>query len=164
MADTFASFGRKLQRFERELGADALGHAIGKMAKEEATKAASADLGGDPKFSGWAPTLDTRYDILGPGRVLLKPTPRSAGPWTVAEVGRNQGNASGFSGPGLNRRTGITSRTQRGNLRKQRSWATRRWNGRTAGKGTATDAHRAMESKVGRVVDGHVGRAIRRSF
>ena len=165
MAETFASFSVKLQRFQKELTDDALMHAIGKMAKGEARKAASADLGGDPKFSGWAPELKTAYDIVGDGVLSFRPGgKRAAGPWTVAERGRNQGNASGFSGPGINRNTGLTSFTKSGNVRKTRAFAGKRWNGRTAGKGTATDALNAIDPKVPKLVDQHVGRAIRRTF
>jgi hypothetical protein len=164
MADTFASVGRKVETFRKEMTSDALGHALGKMAKDEATKAASADLGGDPKFSGWNPTLDTRYDILEPGKVLLKPTPRSAGPWTVAQQGRNQGNASGFAGPSINRKTGATSFTKSGAVRRSRGARARRWNGRTQGKGTADDARAAIEKKAPGVVETQIGRAIRKTF
>ena len=164
MADTFASFNRRVERLQKELTDDALMHDVGKMAKAEATKAASADLGGDPKFSGWAPILATRYDIIGPGRLLFKPTPKSAGPWTVAESGRNQGNASGFAGPSINRSTGLTSRTQSGAVRRSRGARARKWNGRTQGKNTATDALAAIEPKVPKLVQGHLGRAIRKTF
>ena len=164
MADSFKSFAVRVAKFQDELTADAQSHALGKMAKKEATKAASADLGGDPKFSGWAPKLDTRYDIVGPGRISFKPTRRSAGPWTTATVGRNQGNASGFSGPGINVKTGLTSFTKAGNVRKVRARKSKRWNGRTEGKGTADKALKAIDSKVERVVDQQVGRAIRKVF
>ena len=154
MADTFASFNVKLSKFQRELGDDATMHAIGKMAKDEARKAASADLGGDPKFSGWAPELTTRYDIVGRGRLLLKPgSKRAAGPWTVAEQGRNQ-----MIGP----RIRSSSLTPTGRRRSARS--IRRWNGRTEGKQTASDAVAAIEKRVPKIVDQRVGRAIRRTF
>ena len=146
MADTFASFNAKVVKFQRELGDDALGHALGKMAKDEAKKAASADLGGDDKFSGWAKApLVTRYDIVGPGRVSFHPTPRSAGPWTVAQSGRNQA-----AGPA------IGSKGKRGSRR--------RWNGRTEGKGTADDALNAIEPKVPKLAQQQVARAIRKVF
>ena len=164
MADTFASFNSKVGRFQKELTDEATSHTIGKMAKDEAMKAASADLGGDPKFSGWAPTLDTRYDIVRPGVISFHPTRRSAGPWTVAESGRNQGNASGFAGPGVNRKTGLTSRTKSGGVRKQRSRGASRWNGRTAGKGTASDALVMIEKKVPKIVETAIGRAIAKTF
>lgn len=165
MADTFASFNVKLSKFQKSLTDDALMHDIGKMAKREANKAASADLGGDPKFSGWKPELKTAYDIVRPGVLSFRPAGRAAaGPWTVAERGRNQGNASGFSGPGINRRTGATSRTKSGGVRKTRAFGAKRWNGVTAGKGTASDAVAAIEAKVPKLVDQRVGRAIRKTF
>lgn len=164
MADTFASFAAKLGKLQKELTDDALMHDIGKMAKREAERAASADLGGDPKFSGWSPTLDTRYDIVGPGRLSFHPSKRSAGPWTVAESGRNQGNASGFAGPSINRNTGLTSLTKSGAVRRTRGARARKWNGRTQGKQTASDALAAIEPKVPKLVDSHVGRAIRKTF
>ena len=154
MADTFASMARRVDQFKKELTDEALGHALGKMAKEEATSAASTDLGGDPRFSGWKPTLDTRYDIVGRGKVLLKPTRRSAGPWTVAQSGRNAGDAGigPLQGPTLTK-TGRVSRARR-----------KRWNGQTQGKGTADDARAAIEKKAPGVVNVQVGRAIRKAF
>lgn len=145
MADTFASFGRRLDNFSKAMTDDALSHSLGKMAKEEATKAASTDLGGDPKFSGWAPTLDTRYDIIGPGRISFHPSRRSAGPWTVAQFGRNAG-----AGPA------IGSKGRRGTRR--------RWNGRTSGKGTADDALNGIDKKAPIVVEKQIGLAIRKFF
>jgi hypothetical protein len=146
MADTFASFAHKVDKFQHELGDDSLGHALGKMAKDEAKKAASGDLGGDDKFSGWAKApLVTRYDIVGPGRVSFHPTPRSAGPWTVAELGRNTAAGPAIGGKG-----------KRGSRR--------RWNGRTQGKGTATDALNAIEPKVPKLAEQQVARAIRKVF
>ena len=164
MADTFASFAAKLVRFEKELGDEAQLHAIGKMAKAEAKSAASADLGGDAKFSGWEPTLDTAYDIVGPGKLLFKPTRRGAGPWTVAEQGRNNANASGFQGPGINVKTGVTSFTNAGSVRKVRSRKGKRWNGTTQGKGTASDALTRIDRKVPIIVNQNIGRAIRKIF
>ena len=152
MADTFGSFNVKLGRLQKELTDDALMHDIGKMAKAEAMKAASADLGGDPKFSGWAPTLDTRYDIVGPGKLSFHPSKRAAGPWTVAEFGRNQAAGPRMVGPRLTR-TGKVSKARR-----------KRYNGQTKGKDTATDALRAIEPKVPKLVDSHIGRAIRKVF
>jgi hypothetical protein len=168
MAETFASFAVKVDQFQKELSDDAQSHAIGKMAKAAARESASADLGGDPAFSGWrrgAPfELVTRYDIIGPGRVSFHPTPKSAGPWTVAESGRNQGNAGGFSGPGVNRDTGVTARAKSGGVRKVRARGARRYNGRTQGKQTASDALALIDKRMPKLVDGYVGRAIRKIF
>lgn len=157
MADTFASLNLKLARLQKELGDDATMHEIGKMAKAEARKAASADLGGDPKFSGWAPELTTRYDIVGKGKLSFKPgSKRAAGPWTVAEVGRNAG-----AGPGLGQSSTAMRFTPTGRVSRQR---VRRWNGRTQGKNTASDAIAQIEKRVPKIVDQRVGRAIRRTF
>jgi hypothetical protein len=145
MADTLASFGRKVELFQKELSDDAQSHAIGKMAKEAASQSVSADLGGDG-FSGWAKApLVTRYDIVGPGRVSFHPTPRSAGPWTVAESGRNQA-----AGPA------IGSKGKRGSRR--------RWNGRTQGKNTASEALALIDKRLPKLVDTQIGRAIRKVF
>jgi hypothetical protein len=152
VADSFQSFNRRVVRFQKELSDDALLHEIGKMAKAEAKAAASADLGGDPKFSGWAPVLDTRYDIVGEGRLSFHPSRRSAGPWTVAELGRNQ-----TAGPSLR----SSSLTPTGRNRRARA---RRWNGQTRGKQTASDALAAIEPKVPKIVERRIGRAIRKSF
>ena len=109
--------------------------------------------------------MKTAYDIVGKGVLSFRPGGKSAaGPWTVAEFGRNQGNASGFSGPGLNRKTGLTSFTKAGNVRKTRAFGAKRWNGVTQGKGTASTAVNAIESKVPKIVDQGVSRAIRKTF
>ena len=167
MADTFGSYATRLRRFEHELRSNpAMGHALGKMAKEEATKAASADLGGDPKFSGWAPILTTKYRLLKdtPGIMLMPGSRKAAGPWTVADHGRNRGNAGGFSGPGINRKTGLTSFTKTGRVRRPRAFKGKRWNGVTYGFGTAGKAHAKMEKNMRKVVDRAISRAIRKVF
>ena len=168
MADTFASYAARVDRFGKALTDDALMHDIGKMAKAEAKAAASADLGGDPAFSGWrrgSPfELATRYDIVRPGVISFHPTPKSAGPWEVAQSGRNQGNAGGFSGPGVSRTTGETARNANGSIRKVRGRKARRWNGTTRGKATASDALAAIDKKLPKLVDTQIGRAIRKVF
>jgi hypothetical protein len=156
VADTLQSFALRVDRFEKSLTDAQIGHALGKMAKAEAEKAASADLGGDPKFSGWAPTLDTRYDIVRRGAILFKPTRRSAGPWTVAERGRNSG-----AGPGLGQSSTAMRFTPTGRVSRQR---VKRWNGRTAGKSTATKAITAIDKKAPKAVDEHVDKAVRKFF
>ena len=154
MADTFDSFGRKVAKFEKDISDDALMHDIGRMAKVEADRAVKADLGPDGQFSGWPGALSTRYEIVGPGRLSFKPSnARAAGRLTVAELGRNA-----TAGPRLR----SSSLTQTGRRRSARS--IRRWNGVTRGKGTASDAVAEIESKVPRIVEQQVGRAIRRTF
>lgn len=158
MADTFATVSAKFTRLTKELKSDRLAHEMGKMAKDEARDAASADLGGDPRFSGWAPELVTFYDVLSNrdgAAISFRPSKRSAGPWTVAQSGRNQAEGPRFTsdlGPRL---------TQTGRISRRR---VKRWNGRTKGKGTADDAHKRIEARLPRVVDRNVGRAIRKVF
>jgi hypothetical protein len=166
MADSFASFARKLDKLTDGLRDPQLRKVmerLGDDAQKIAEREASADLGGDPKFSGWKPPLDTQVKHLGEGRIQLRPTRSSAGPWTVATVGRNQGNAGGFAGPGINTRTGLTSRTKSGGLRKMRGRRAKRWNGRTQGKGTAD----RVQTRIGRdmpdLFEKHVRDAIRKA-
>lgn len=141
---------------------------MGKQAQDIANHAASRDLGGDRAFGGWnrgAPIpLDTRLRDGRNGATILSPTRHSAGPWTVAEFGRNQGNASGFHGPGINRATGITSRTKSGGVRRVRTFRGRRWNGVTRGRDTATDATREMDKKLPPIADRAVRDVIRKRF
>jgi len=152
MADTFASFNAKVVKLQKELTDDKVMHAIGKMAKGEADKFAKRDLGSDGQFSGWPASLATRYEILGPGRLSFKPSSaRAAGRWTVAELGRNASQ-----GPRLR----SSSLTPTGRKRSAKSM--RRWNGVTAGKGTASDALAVIEPKAVKIADSHVGRSIRK--
>lgn len=164
---SFQAFGARLGKLNRELN-DA--HAVaavataGEKCRAIATRVASGDLGGDAKFSGWEPTLDTLYKPLTPGRGLIYPSRTGAGPWTVAERGRNQGNASGFHGPGINRRTGVTAASIRSGKRKVRTTKAKRWTGRTKGKATASHAVKLMTPVVDAAGLGLVVGATRRNF
>lgn len=163
---SFEAFGRAVEGMQKDVDRQSKTYIVGLMAvkaKSIAKDAASADLGGDPKFSGWAPTLDTQIKKVRDG-VILTPTRSSAGPWTVAERGRNQGNASGFAGPGINRRTGITSRTKSGGLRKVRATKGRRWNGYTRGKNTASDAVAEMDRELPKIAERETRRVIVKHF
>lgn len=137
----------------------------GKEAQKIADQAANASIGGG--FSGWHRDaeirLATRLFKIAEGHVLA-PTRSGAGPWTVAEQGRNQGNAGGFAGPGINRATGITSRTKSGGVRRVRGRQSRRWNGVTQGKRTATIATARMARELPRIADREVLRVTRRRF
>ncbi len=140
----------------------------GEAAQLIAAKAAANDLGSDKAFSGFTRqhpiALDTRLQNAPDYNTLLSPTKLSAGPWTVAEFGRNQGNASGFSGPGVNRATGATARTKAGRVRKVRARQSKRWNGRTQPKHTASDALKVMDRELPKVCDKAVGRVIAKHF
>lgn len=160
----YRSFGDAAKPFgalAKDLAGDGLEHTnreIGTRAKQLAQQAAAADLGGDPKFSGWAPTLETQYRSLRkPDQgVIVSPTKRSAGPWTVAEDGRNRG-AGGFAGPGINRRTGRTSAGVRAGTSRvranRRGGRVKRWNGYTDGKSTASDAVALFERDLLPIVE-----------
>lgn len=124
---------------------------MGKKAQAIAARAAdAAPIGGS--FSGWRRGnpigLDTQLRNGRDSVTLLTPTRSSAGPWTVAEKGRNQGETGAFLGPGVNRRTGATSRTKSGAVRKVRVTGGRRWNGSTVGFETASKAQAAMEKQI----------------
>lgn len=158
-----AEFTKRLDTFARGIRDPELGKVMklaGEKAQKIAEQEASSDLGGDPKFSGWKPTLDTRTKYLGDGRLMLMPTGRSAGPWTVAERGRNQGNAGGFAGPGVNRASGLTARTKSGAVRRVRASKGRRWNGRTAGKSTASRALGRISDDFPKYLDKAVNQSI----
>ncbi len=140
----------------------------GEAAQVIAAKAAAADLGSDRAFSGFTRqhpiVLDTQLRDAPDYNTLLTPTKLSAGPWTVAEFGRNQGNATGFSGPGVNRSTGATARTKAGRVRKVRERQAKRWNGTTRPKNTASDALRVMDRELPKVADKAVGVVVRKHF
>lgn len=163
---SFADFDRELAKLGREIETVERSKITREQAEAMqsiATRVASADLGGDPKFSGWAPTLDTKLKDLRNGATLLTPTRVSAGPWTVAEVGRNQGNASGFAGPGINS-SGLTGRTKAGGVRRVRRRAAKRWNGVTQGKGTATSTHAEVERLAPQIAARGLRRVTRKHF
>ena len=162
VAAKLARFADDLDGEMRRRAAEAVARRWTSIAESEA----SADLGGDPKFSGWKPPLDTQTRITADNTLIVMPTKTSAGPWTVAEFGRNRGNGGGgaFFGPGANRATGMTSRTKSGGVRKVRSSAGKRWNGTTEGRGTASRVSARIEDEAPRIVESELGKAIDRSF
>ncbi len=130
--------------------------AQGEAAQKIAAKQAASDLGGDRAFSGWrrgAPIpLDTQLRNLADGNTLMTPAKRSAGPWTVAEQGRNAAAGPRLIGPRLTR-TGRVSKARQ-----------RRYNGRTQGKHTASDAVKVMEKELPKIADKAVTKVIRKRF
>ena len=163
---SWAAFGRQLELMQREV-ADSADRKILLPMAEEAQKIgkvyAAGHVGSDLKFRGWAPTLVTEIKLT-KSAAIVHPTRQSAGPWTVSEQGRNQGNASGFSGPGINRRTGVTSRTKSGDIRKQRNRKAKRWNGVTEGKQTATKAQAHIDRVLPPVGEAGFRKIARRHF
>lgn len=157
---SFKAYSAEWDKVARQLDAkqrQAITHEMAQAGQKIADRMASRDLGGDRAFSGWPRgnpiALDLQLKNGRNGSTLLLPTRSSAGPWTVAEQGRNQGNAAGFSGPGINSRTGLTSRTKSGGLRKVRARKAKRWNGTTRGKDTATHAQAEMERELPKIAE-----------
>jgi hypothetical protein len=145
VAGPFAQAGRDigvrltaLAKSHQDPGLRQVMERLGKLADQDAQRAARADLGGDNKFSGWdrAP-LATEISHLREGQVEVRPTGRGRGPWRVAESGRNRGGGGLTLGPGLNVRTG---RRSRGGIRQTGVRRSSRWNGMTAPKNTWSDA------------------------
>ncbi len=167
MVDTFDSFARKVKAFEKAISDDSLAHVVGKKAKDLADQAAEDDLGKDKAFTGgkdrgggWRPAtnfLAVRYDIVKPGQIQLKPTRRNAGPWTVAEFGRQAYQA------GDRRRSG-SRRSKKTNLVSDTFRKVKRNVGATKGFGTATDAITAMNRDIPGVTDREISRQVRQFF
>lgn len=162
--DSLAAFGRELAGFEGDLTQDELKKITRTMAlaaKGITINAANRDLGGDDRFSGWPDRSlgDLRIKPSASGDAhWMYPTRKSAGPWKVAQIGRNRsvskfGGATGnggvalFQGPGVDRATGATFRTKTGKISARRRRG-KRWSGYTQGKGTATKAAAEIQAKV----------------
>lgn len=165
MADSFASFGAKLDLLTNGLKNPALKGAmqrVGEAAQKDADEAARGDLGGDNKFSGWARApLVTEIKHQSEGVIEVRPPGKARGPWRVAESGRNQGETGLALGPGLNVRTG---RRSRGGVRQTGVRRGSRWNGRTAPKHTWSDAEKIIERETPKRVDVEVAKAIRKAM
>lgn len=163
--NSVADFKKAIAKMEADIIArqQAMGVKMAEKARAKAYEVARSDLGGDIKFSGWAPELELKVKPITGGAVLM-PTRSSAGPWTVAELGRNRGSSGGFSGPGLNVRTGLTARTKSGGLRKVRARKAKRWNGYTDGKETASKANIRIDKAVSDIPERELKVVIRRHF
>lgn len=157
--DSLQSFGadaghlaRLLEREEQRK----INRAAAERAQTIFDRRVASDVGGDDRFSGWGRRqgvpLDTQIRQKPNGAAWLIPTRSGAGPITVAEQGRN--SLGGFrnlaQGPGVNLRTGRTARLADGtvSVRARRTRATRRNNGVTRGKQTASDAVAQIEREI----------------
>lgn len=86
---TYQSFIGDLKKFEKALGGEGMAVAVGVEAKKIAAGQVVADIG-HVKFPNWAPVLATGFKVVGSTSIIHKPKNKSsAGPWTVAEKGRN---------------------------------------------------------------------------
>jgi hypothetical protein len=163
----FASFGVELEKLRKELDGAAKRKITGPMA-DKAQKIAedviAGDLGSDRKFPNWAPVADLQVKFTPSNAAILLPTRSGAGVITVSEQGRHQGNASGFSGPGINTRTGVTSRNKDGGVRKVRARKGKRWNGTTQGKRTASKAVAKIDAAMPDVVEVNLRGVVTKHF
>lgn len=170
MADftTIAAFKSEVQAFAQELDRTEkrkIARLMAEKGQQVAEQVASGDLGGDPKFSGWAPRLDTRVRPSSNDGYILTPTRASAGPWTVAQRGRNaDGGVGRFQGPSVNMRTGRTRRRSDGTVGSGRARSGVRYNGRTRGKNTADKAVARMEQSAQPIAERGMKDALRRHF
>ncbi len=175
-----------MRRLERSMSAEETKKRLTKVGMElkpiGLRSAAGTKVGADLMLTGSRPgegwkrpgPLALAFKANG-GRLLMHRAGRSAGVWRVAEEGRNQGNATGFSGPGVNRSTGETQFRKAGApkvgkqsiggiefnipvgatlpaVRKVRAFRRKRWNGATDGFGTWTAAVDAMNAEAPRIV------------
>lgn len=98
MSDDLTDFAQRLTVLSAGLGGEAMESvmtSLGVEAKNDALAAARRDLGGDNRFSGWNKAglgLEVRFDHVSNGVIAIIPTPRSRGPWAVAESGRAKGS------------------------------------------------------------------------
>ena len=153
------AFRREVEQMERDLERryPVVGAKVGKLAQGEGYRAAAGDLGGDPKFSGWRPWLELQVRPKKYGAAVI-PTRYSAGPWTVAQHGRN--TMQGF---------GNVRRTRDGDVRTLKSGRVsvrkaKRWNGVTAGKGTADKAQARFDTLAEKVGEMELRVVTRRHF
>lgn len=162
---SFKDFGSAFDAMTKAIEQDRKAWALEMAKRAEAIgKAeASADLGGDLKFTNWSPKWDTHVKLTTTGAVML-PTRSGAGVITVANQGRHNGNAGGFAGPGINRKTGVTARAKSGVLRKVRATTGKRWNGTTKGMGTADRAVARMERELFPIAEKGLTRTQMRHF
>ena len=164
---TFAKLGSDLAAIERDLSGEVSrgGLArVGKAVQVEIEKAVTADIG-DTSMSGFkrgAPIAITGTSrLISDHAVLVEPVKQAKGPMAVLERGRNQGNASGFSGPGISA-DGTTRRTKSGAVRKTRARRGRRWNGTTEGKNTMAEASQAIKNRAPELIAKEVNKVIAR--
>lgn len=89
MAESFASFGQRLDNFADKLSGSALRkitNDVAFSAKKDGMKELVHDVGGDLRMRGWKLKFNVRYDILTDETAQVYPTP--SGPWSVLDRGR----------------------------------------------------------------------------
>lgn len=159
---SFNSFGGAADHFARYRkewegsSLNAKAKVVGEMATTMAVDVARQDLGADAAFtggkgrgSGWRPAtnwLQTKAFVRKEGVATVQPTGRSAGPWTVAERGRNA------YAVGDKRSRGMGKRRKDG-TRKERFSTVKGTVGATRGFGTATKAQVVFQRDIPKVIE-----------
>lgn len=158
MTRDFASVDRWAKNLQDELNGTAAKKRmdlVGDKLKREVDTATGRTLG-DQSMSGWRRgnpiEITGQADVPNVNEIVIRPTKPGRGPMRVLQSGRHMGNAGGFAGPGVNRKTGLTNYTKAGAVRKVRASRGRRWNGYTRGKGTWDDVEKAVGSKAGEAI------------
>jgi len=150
---------------------------VGVALRPYAWKGATRDVGAKRAFSGWRRNAGIRLDIgwsvhtRNVGLTIHREN-HSAGPWRVAEEGRNKGNGAVklFRGPGINRKKGTTtanallSRKAGFPVYTARKFKPRRWNGYTKGKDTWSHAAELMAEQTPRLIHASERVAIAKAF
>jgi hypothetical protein len=150
---------------------------VGVALRPYAWKGASRDVGTKRAFKGWRRHAGIKFDIgwsvhtRNVGLTIHREN-HSAGPWRVAEQGRNKGNAvpNLFKGPAVNRKKGLTtpnallSRKAGYPVYTARKFKPRRWNGYTEGKNTWSYAAELMADQTPRLLHAGERAAIAKAF
>lgn len=174
MARTFPNvqaFAVEVDKLDKQLQRDAL--KLTEEMAENAERVAVAEVRKvipDTEFSGW-PGAERKMDGLRIKQLrsrtghIVVPFRKNAGPWTVAERGRNQGTGGRgkFFGPGLNMKTGETSFTKTGRVRMRR-FGQKRWNGYTSGWGVSSKAVAKSDRDADRIAEKGLRPIIRKHF
>ena len=149
---------------------------VGVALRPYAWKAATRDVGTKRAFSGWRRNAGIRLNVdysvhtRNVGLTMHREN-RSAGPWRVAEEGRNR-RVNAFHGPGINRRKGggtlpnaVASRARGTPTFVARKFKGRkRWNGTTKGKDTWSHAAELMAEQAPRLINKGETVAIGKAF
>lgn len=151
MAVGLAAFEQRLEALGKELDGTAKLARLKRVAadtKGDIDRVVRADIG-DLSMSGWRRTkpiaVKGAFKVEGATVVMV---PSAPGPMRVLQQGRNQGNAGGMAGPGVFAKGGGTVRKKNGQVKATRARKAKRWNGRTTGKDTWTDATAIMVTEV----------------
>lgn len=178
MAKGLDKFARRVDKMAKELTDGTqlrrTAKAAGMVAKPEVRSISGpATLGGDFAFSHWRDKagelmpLEVAFSLhKADGGVTIHRARMSAGPWRVANDGRNQGDSGMLAGPGIIRtgaNAGTTRRRKNGSVAKVREFKTRKWSGTTSGKGSWDQYEKLVIPKVRAVIEKETRAALARA-